>query len=104
MPPIDDQLRITPPPVGSIVLMPCFVPSMTPLRSTRHDAVVLVERDVGEALRAADAGDVQHRVDAAERLDRGGEHRLDAGLVGHVAAAGHDRVAVLGRGLVLPAR
>ena len=34
MPPIDDQFRITPPPDGSIVAMPCFVPSITPLRLT----------------------------------------------------------------------
>src|SRR5262249_7304747 len=26
-PPVEDQLTITPPPVGSIVLMPCLVPS-----------------------------------------------------------------------------
>ena len=34
IPPIDDQFKITPPPVGSIALMPCFIPSNTPRRST----------------------------------------------------------------------
>src|SRR4051812_7534622 len=34
MPPVDDQLTTVPPPVASIVLMPCFVPSHTPRRST----------------------------------------------------------------------
>ena len=33
-PPVDDQLRMAPPPVGSIVRMPCLVPSITPLRLT----------------------------------------------------------------------
>ena len=34
MPPVDDQLRMTPPPVGSIVRMACLVPSITPSRFT----------------------------------------------------------------------
>ena len=34
MPPVEDQLRMAPPPVGSIVRMPCLVPSITPLRLT----------------------------------------------------------------------
>ena len=33
-PPIEDQFTIAPPPVGTIALTPCFVPSITPLRST----------------------------------------------------------------------
>src|SRR6478609_8796686 len=34
MPPVDDQLTIDPPPVGTIARMPCFVPSITPKRLT----------------------------------------------------------------------
>ena len=34
MPPVDDQLRMAPPPVGSIVRRPCLVPSITPVRFT----------------------------------------------------------------------
>src|SRR6516164_3004273 len=34
IPPVDDQLRITPPPQPSRVLMPCLVPKKTPRKST----------------------------------------------------------------------
>src|SRR2546429_4303751 len=34
MPPTEDQLTMAPPPVGSMVRMPCLVPSMTPNRFT----------------------------------------------------------------------
>ena len=104
MPPIDDQFTIAPPPVGSIARMPCLVPSSTPLRSTSmirsYSSIVMSASGCG----AADAGDVEHRVDAPERLERGGEHRLDVGLLGHVAVERHDGVAELGRGVLLAGR
>ena len=34
IPPIDDQFRITPPPVETRALAPCLVPSITPCRLT----------------------------------------------------------------------
>ena len=47
---------------------------------------------------AADPRDVQHRVDLAERLQRSGEHRLDARLLRDVGVERDERVAeFLGR-------
>ena len=103
MPPVEDQLRMAPPPPGSIVRMPCFVPSITPLRLTAMTRSYSLQRDVGERCGITDAGDVQDRVDLPERLERGGEHRLDRRLVGDVHPERNDRVAErLGR-LLLPA-
>ena len=73
--------------------MPCLVPSITPLRLTAMTRSYSSTRDVGERRGAADAGDVEHGVDPAERLERGGEHRLDRRLVGDVHPERHDRVA-----------
>ena len=66
-----------------------------------HDAVVLGHGDLVHRLGAADAGDVEHRVDATERLQRGREHRLDLFLLRDVDAERHHRVAEPARGLLL---
>ena len=104
MPPVDDQLTIAPPPVGTIVRMPCLVPSITPRRLTDMIAVVLLDRGVGQRTAAPDAGDVEHGVDLAERLHRGGEHRFDVGLLRDVGVERDERVAQLLGRLLSPDR
>ena len=65
-------------------------PEHDALEVDAHDPVVLLEGEVGQHPARSQAGDVEHDVDAAERLEGGREHRLDARLVGHVALEGHD--------------
>ena len=104
MPPIDDQLRITPPPVGSIVADAVLRAEQHALRSTAMIRSYSSSVMSASGCALADAGDVQHRVDAAERIERGREHRLDlaSSVTSHVER--HDRVAELGRGLLSPSR
>ena len=68
-----------------------------------HQLVVVLGRHVGEHRRVGEAGDVQHRVEAAELLDRGAHQRLDVGFVRDVAVDGQHAVADLGRGVLLGA-
>ena len=101
IPPVDDQLRMTPPPVGSIALMPCLVPSMTLLKSASMMPVVLVHGDLGQLSRTADAGHVQDGVDASEGVKGCREHRFDLILLGDIALKWHDRLAKFGGRLLL---
>ena len=84
MPPMDDQLRMTPPPVGSMARMPCLVPSMTPLRSTA------ITRSYSSSVMSATAcappmPATLHTTSTLPNESSGGrEHGLDLGLVGHV--------------------
>jgi hypothetical protein len=64
-----------------------------------HDPLVVVDRRVGERRAAGDAGDVQHGIDLAERVECRPEHRLDVRLFAHVALERHDCVAQLFGGL-----
>ena len=84
MPPMDDQLTIDAATGREHRADAVLRAEHDALEVDTHDPVVLVERDLGERLRAADAGDVEHGVDPAERLDGRREHGLDLGLVGHV--------------------
>ena len=102
MPPVDDQFTIEPPPVGTMVRMPCLVPSITPKRLTDMIRSYSVDRGVRKRTATADAGDVQARRRLAERLHRRGEHRFDVGLLRHVGMERDERVAELLGRLLLP--
>ena len=98
-PPIDDQLMIDPPPVAGNRLDPVLGAEQHAAQVDVHDAVVLGHGDLVHRLRAADTGDVQHGVDASERLQRAAN--IASTLLSCVTSRGTTyRIAELGRGLV----
>ena len=72
-----------------------------PPKVDAHDALVVIEVELGERPRAPDAGDVQHGVDAPEVLDGCREHGLDVGFVGDVDVERGDGFAELGGRVLL---
>lgn len=89
VPPVDDQLTMTLPPVQQHRPNAVFGTEHDPTQVNVHQAVVFLHRDVGERTGEFYAGDVQDSVNTLECVQCRREHRLDLILFRYVASKRH---------------